>query len=92
MFYPSMMALAVDLVQPHERGSAMATFTSAFDIGFGVGSPMLGAISGASGYPAMYAVASVFAVASLAALLVGTARRGGALNWARGAQPTPQPR
>jgi MFS family permease len=92
MFYPSMMALAVDLVRPHERGSAMATFTSAFDIGFGVGSPVLGAISGASGYPTMYAVAALFAVASLAALLVGTAWRGGALGLVRRRRPTPQPR
>lgn len=47
---PSLLALAVDKTEAHERGSATATFTMFNDIGIAVGSYILGALGTASGY------------------------------------------
>jgi predicted MFS family arabinose efflux permease len=46
-----------------DRGSAIAFFTSLFDVGLLVGGPILGAIIGARGYSAMFlfAGAAIFA-------------------------------
>lgn len=74
MFFPTMMAWTTDRVAARERGSAMATFTASFDVGFGAGSPILGAIHGAAGYPTMYLVAAGLAVAGFVVLLTGTRR------------------
>lgn len=76
MFFPTMMAWTTDRVSARERGSAMATFTASFDVGFGGGSPILGAIHGAAGYPVMYVVAAGLAAIGLLVLIAGS-RRGG---------------
>ncbi|GAC1414123.1 MAG: MFS transporter [Actinomycetota bacterium] len=75
VFFPTMMAFTTDRVAPVERGSAMATFTASFDVGFGLGSPLLGAIAGASGYPAMFTTAAAIAAAAVLALAIGGARQ-----------------
>lgn len=75
MFFPTMMAYTTDRVPARERGSAMATFTASFDIGFGAGSPLLGAIHGTWGYPAMYAVAAGLAGIGLLVLVSPLMRR-----------------
>lgn len=73
-FFPSMMALTIDRVSPQRRGLALGTFTAAFDVGFGAGSPLMGAIAGSAGYDAMYLVAALFALGALALLVTGSAR------------------
>jgi MFS family permease len=73
-FFPSMMAFTIDRVRPVERGSAMGTFTGAFDLGFGIGSLALGTIKDATDYPTMYRGAAAF-VAVGVLLLVAGARR-----------------
>lgn len=75
-FFPSMMAFTIDRVSTAARASAMGTFTAAFDLGFGVGSPVIGAVKGARGYPAMYRVAAGSVAAGLLVLLVGRVRAG----------------
>lgn len=75
--FPSLMAYTVDRVPPHERGSAMATYTSAFDLAMGAGSPLLGAIKGAAGYPVMYGAAGVIGLAGVAVLVAGAAGAAG---------------
>ncbi|HVL90896.1 MAG TPA: MFS transporter [Actinomycetota bacterium] len=76
MFFPTMMAFTTDRVSARERGSAMATFTASFDVGFGLGSPLLGAIHGAAGYPVMYAVAAGMAALGLLVLASPSMRSG----------------
>jgi MFS family permease len=75
LFFPSIFAFTMDRVTESERGAAMATFTIAPDLAFGIGSPLLGWIIGTAGYPVMYVVAGIFALASLAVLAGGTSLR-----------------
>jgi MFS family permease len=71
---PTLMAMTVDRAKPQERGAAMGTFTTAMDLGIGVGSVVWGVVAEAFGFPAMYVVASLMGLAGVALLLAGTAR------------------
>ena len=71
---PALMAMAVDRVGPAERGSAMGTFTTAMDLGIGVGSFLWGFVIQASGYSAMYLSAAGVALFALAFVVLGSRR------------------
>jgi predicted MFS family arabinose efflux permease len=58
--HPAMTALAIDLVRPERRGAGMATFTSAFELGIGSGSIVMGLVAASAGYSAMFALCAVF--------------------------------
>lgn len=51
---PAFIKLAVDDVEPEERGSAMATFTAFYDVAGAIIGPTLGLIVTASGYRAAF--------------------------------------
>lgn len=51
---PSFIKLAVDDVEPEERGSAMATFTAFYDVAGAIIGPTLGVIVTVSGYRAAF--------------------------------------
>lgn len=55
---PTLLAYAVDLVKPSERGAALATVQSALDIGIGIGSMLLAYVAQIAGYRVMFGVAS----------------------------------
>ncbi len=59
---PALTALAIDLVAPARRGAGMATFTSAFELGIGSGSVIMGMIAAATSYGTMFAISAVFPV------------------------------
>lgn len=56
---PSLLAWAVNRATPARRGAANATYFSAFDIGIGLGSVVLGNIGEIIGYSNMYRIASI---------------------------------
>ncbi len=57
---PSLLAWAVNSAEPARRGSANATYFSAFDIGIGLGSVVLGNIGGEFlSYSQMYRISSI---------------------------------
>jgi predicted MFS family arabinose efflux permease len=58
--HPALTALAIDLVRPERRGAGMATFTSAFELGIGSGSIVMGLVAASTGYAAMFAICAVF--------------------------------
>lgn len=62
---PIILALVVDLVPPSRRGTANATFFSAFDLGIGLGSMGLGVVAGWIGFRGMYLAAAVVAFLGL---------------------------
>ncbi|HUG15813.1 MAG TPA: MFS transporter [Thermomicrobiales bacterium] len=64
--HPAMTALAVDLVRPERRGAGMATFTSAFELGIGSGSIVMGLVAASTGYAAMFAICAVFPAIAVA--------------------------
>ena len=73
---PTLMAMTVDRAKPQERGAAMGTFTTAMDLGIGVGSIVWGMTAEAFGFQTMYVAASLMGLVGVAVLLAGTARRG----------------
>ena len=71
---PTLMAMTVDRAKPQERGAAMGTFTTAMDLGIGVGSVVWGVVAQTLGFPAMYVAASLMGLVGVALLLAGAAR------------------
>ena len=74
---PTLMAMTVDRAKPQERGAAMGTFTTAMDLGIGVGSIVWGMTAEALGFQTMYVAASLMGLVGVAVLLGGTVGRGG---------------
>ena len=73
---PTLMAMTVDRAKPQERGAAMGTFTTAMDLGIGVGSVVWGMTAEALGFQTMYVAASLMGLVGVAVLLGGTIGRG----------------
>ena len=73
---PTLMAMTVDRAKPQERGAAMGTFTTAMDLGIGVGSVVWGMTAEAFGFQTMYVAASLMGLVGVAVLLGGTIGRG----------------
>jgi MFS family permease len=53
LFYPSLNAIAVTNVEPHQRGRILAVFTGAFYLGF-AGTTVLGPLADAFGYRSVF--------------------------------------
>ncbi len=72
LLYPSLALLAINRTTPEERGAALGAYTSFWDLGLGAGGLLTGAVA-TFGYPAVFVVAAVAAVAASATgLLAGT--------------------
>ncbi len=63
---PALNAYAVDLVEPARRGAGMATFTSFFEAGIGLGSIGMGVVAGMTGYATMFAITAIFPALGIA--------------------------
>ena len=72
MLFPSLALMVVGEVGEDRRGSALGAFTAFFDIGVGLGAPIAGAIASFAGYPAVFVLGAVAALAT-AALAATTA-------------------
>lgn len=70
---PALMAMTVDRAGPQERGAAMGTYTTAMDLGIGVGSVVWGVVAQSLGFATMYVAASLMGLVGVALLLVGAA-------------------
>lgn len=55
---PTLLALSVKGIEPERRGAVNGTVMSAFDLGVGIGSILLGVVANYGGYSAMYMTAS----------------------------------
>jgi MFS family permease len=78
LLFPSLALVAVRSIPEQRRGAALGVFTAFFDVGFGLGAPMAGAVASLAGYPAAFWVASAAAAAGVVtvALAVSGASRG----------------
>lgn len=63
--FPSVMLMAVNRVPADQRGAAVGTVSAALDVAFGVGGLSLGLIADSSGYPAVFALSALVALAGL---------------------------
>ena len=66
LLFPSLALLVVNRVPEERRGVAMGTFTAFFDLGMGIGSPVVGAAAAIGGYEAAFVVGAVCALATIA--------------------------
>ncbi|HJR44945.1 MAG TPA: MFS transporter [Actinomycetota bacterium] len=73
LLFPALMTMAINQAPVSERGAVVGTFTSFFDLFFGIGAASAGAIASAVGYNGAFAIAAVVAGGGL--LLLGYARR-----------------
>jgi predicted MFS family arabinose efflux permease len=68
--FPILFGFTVTRAPVGDRGSALAFFTSLFDVGTLTGGPLLGAIIAGFGYPQMYMTAAVILAAGVVAFAV----------------------
>jgi MFS family permease len=75
LLFPSLALVAMQTIPEQRRGAALGIFTAFFDLGFGLGAPMAGAVAALAGYPAAFWMSSAAAAAGV--LTVALAVRGG---------------
>jgi len=73
--YPAMLTLALSGLSDNERGSAVGTVSSFFDLSQGVGALLLGVVAALAGYRGAFAAGAVLAIAALVLLRSGTDAR-----------------
>jgi MFS family permease len=72
--FPGLLNFTIDRVRPEERGSAMGTFTAAFDAVFGAGQPLLGLVLQVSSFSWVFIAGGLGATASALAFVAGRRR------------------
>ena len=75
LLYPAMLMLAITDVPARERGSAVGTVSSFFDLSQGLGAVILGAVAALAGYRGAFVAAGILALVGLAVLRSGADRR-----------------
>jgi MFS family permease len=63
---PILNAVVVSLAPPERRGAANATFSTAMDLGIGIGSILLGFIVQKAGYEYMYGISAIIPLLAIA--------------------------
>ncbi len=76
VFYPAFNALAMEGVQPQNRGKMTGLFFGFFNVGFSGGTFLLGLLAEAAGYPAAFFAAGLGTFAALAILVASPEGRG----------------
>ncbi len=66
MLFPSLALMVVGEADDEHRGSALGMFTAFFDFGVGVGGPLSGETAALAGYPAVFFLSAVAALATAA--------------------------
>ena len=68
LLFPALMTLAINQAPVSERGAVIGTFTSFFDLFFGIGAASAGVIATLVGYNGAFGIAGVVAVGGLGLL------------------------
>jgi MFS family permease len=66
ILFPSLALVVVNRVPEERRGVAMGTFTAFFDIGMGLGGPLVGAAAAVGGYEAAFLLSALCALGTVA--------------------------
>jgi MFS family permease len=75
ILFPSLALVVVNSVPEERRGVAMGTFTAFFDLGMGLGGPLVGGAAAVGGYEAAFLLAALCALGTVAvAVSLRTAR------------------
>ncbi len=73
--YPAMLTLALTGLADNERGSAVGTVSSFFDLSQGIGALLLGVVAALTGYRGAFAAGALFGLAALVLLRGSTDAR-----------------
>ena len=78
LLFPALMTMAINRAPVSERGAVIGTFTSFFDLFFGIGAASAGAIASLVGYTGAFSIAGAIAAAGLVllAFMARSAARG----------------
>lgn len=78
LLFPALMTMAINRAPVSERGAVIGTFTSFFDLFFGIGAASAGAIASLVGYTGAFSIAGAVAAAGLVllAFMARSAARG----------------
>jgi len=68
LLFPALMTMAINQAPPSERGAVIGTFTSFFDLFFGIGAASAGAIASQVGYTGAFSIAGLVAAGGLVLL------------------------
>lgn len=71
LLFPSLALMVVTGAGESRRAEALGTYTAFFDLGFGLGAPLIGAVASLADYPTAFWVAAGFAVAGGAVTALG---------------------
>jgi MFS family permease len=85
LLFPALMTMAINQAPASERGAVIGTFTSFFDLFFGIGAASAGAIASQVGYNGAFGIAAIVAAGGLV-LLAYMARSGGRAPVAAGVE------
>jgi MFS family permease len=66
ILFPSLALVVVNRVPEERRGVAMGTFTAFFDLGMGLGGPLVGAAAALGGYEAAFLLSALCALGTVA--------------------------
>ena len=69
--YPALALIVIERVPEERRGVALGTFTACFDLGVGLGSPLVGAAVAIGGYSAAFFVGALAALGAAAVAALG---------------------
>lgn len=75
MLYPAMLMFALTDLPSTERGSAVGTVSSFFDLSQGLGAAILGGVAELTSYRGGFVAAALLTIAALVVLRTGVARR-----------------
>jgi predicted MFS family arabinose efflux permease len=70
LVFPALMTIAVRGAPPSERSAVVATFTSFFDLSFGLGAVALGGVAEALGYSGAFIAAGLVAAGGLGMMVL----------------------
>jgi MFS family permease len=74
LLFPSLALLVVNDAGEPRRAEALGTYTAFFDLGFGLGAPLVGVVASLAGYSAAFWTAAAFALAGGLVTATGSAR------------------
>lgn len=75
VLYPALSLIVVERVPPSRRGAALGTFTGAFDLGVGLGAPLVGFVVSLGDYSTGFFFAAILAVLPALAHGIALSRR-----------------
>ena len=70
LIFPALSTYIIDFLGRENKGLAISLYSSLFDVGMGIGSPVFGWVSDVAGFRWMYRIAAIFLLVATAVFMV----------------------